>query len=129
MALLNRLSEEYNALISAQDAIDEYETKFEFEFIKSRLIQEEQRITMRTQSAQAKSETASLLNTPPGNNSRNGGSKSRSSYYCNFCKRTVHNESRCWAKLPHLKLSRNNRPSPNPALYQINPTKIQSSAL
>ncbi len=52
MALLNGLPEEYNALISALDAIDEDETKLNFEFIKSRIIQEEQRIKMRTKSAQ-----------------------------------------------------------------------------
>ena len=116
MALLNGLPEEYNALISALDAIDEDETELKFEFIKSRVIQEEQRIAVRTKSAQEKSETAALLTTRQGNSSRNGGYQRRSSYYCNFCKRTGHTESRCWAKFPHLNPSRNNRPSSNPAL-------------
>ena len=44
MALLNGLPEEQNAFISALDAIDEGETKLRFEFIKSRVMQEEQRI-------------------------------------------------------------------------------------
>ena len=44
MALLNGLPEDYSALISALDAIDEDETKLKFEFIKSRIMQEEQRI-------------------------------------------------------------------------------------
>ena len=48
MALLDGLPEEYNALISALEAIDEDETKPKFEFIKSRVIEEEQRIAMRT---------------------------------------------------------------------------------
>ena len=37
MALLNGLPEEYNALISALDAIDGDESKLNFEFIKSRI--------------------------------------------------------------------------------------------
>ena len=41
MALLNGLSEEYSALISALNAIDEDETRLKFEFIKLRVIQEE----------------------------------------------------------------------------------------
>ena len=43
MALLNGLPEEYNALISALDAIYESEIELDFEFIKSRIMQEEQR--------------------------------------------------------------------------------------
>ena len=116
IALLNGLPEEYNALISALDAIDEDETKLKFEFIKSRVIQEEQRIIMHTQSAQAKSETAAVLSIHPGNSSRDGGYRRRSSFYCNFCKRTGHNESRCWKKFLHLNPSRNNRQSSNLAL-------------
>ena len=116
MALLNGLPEEYNALISTQDAIDEDETKLEFEFIKSRVIQEEQRFLMRTQSAQAKSETAAYPSTRPGSSSRHVGYRRRSSYYCNFCKRTGHTDSRCWAKFPHLNPSRNNMQNSNPAL-------------
>ena len=61
MALLNGLPEEYNALISALDAIDEDETKLKFEFIKSRVMQKEQRISMRAKSAQEKSEAAALV--------------------------------------------------------------------
>ena len=52
MALVNGLPEEYNALISALDAIDEEETKLKFEFIKSRIKQEKQRIPERAKSAQ-----------------------------------------------------------------------------
>ena len=63
MALLNGLPEEYTALISALDAIDEDTTKLNFEFIKSRVMREEQRIMMRNNSAQAKSDTAALIST------------------------------------------------------------------
>ena len=54
------------------------------------------------------------LNT--GSSSRNAGYQRRSSHYCNFCKRTGHTESRCWAKFPHLNPNRNNRPSSKNAL-------------
>ena len=89
MALLNGLPEEYNALISALDAIDEEETELKFEFIKSRVIQEEQRIVTRAKSSQEKSETAALLTTRQGNSNRKGGCQRRSSHYCNPHKRTV----------------------------------------
>ena len=42
MALLKKLPEKYTALITALDAIHEDETKLNFEFIKSRVMQEEQ---------------------------------------------------------------------------------------
>ena len=116
IALLNGLPEEYNALITALDAIDEDETKLNFEFIKSRVIQEEQRIRMRTSWAQAKSETAALLTTRSASSSLSGGHQRRRSYYCNFCKHPGHTESRCWAKFPHLDPSRNNQSSSKPAL-------------
>ncbi len=48
MALSNGLPEECNSLISAHDAIDEDETKLKFEFIKARIMQEEQHIAMRS---------------------------------------------------------------------------------
>ena len=89
IALLNALPEEFYDLISALDAIDKDKTKLKFEFIKSRVIQEEKRIAMRIKSTQEKSETSALLTTRQRNDSRNGGCQRRSSYYCNFCKRTV----------------------------------------
>ena len=56
-----------------------------------------------------------MLTTRQGNTNRNGGCQRRSSYYCNFCKRTGHTDSRCCAKFPHLNPRRNNRQSANPA--------------
>ena len=63
MALLNGLPEEYNSQTSALDAIDEDETKLKFEFIKSRVIEEEQRIVMRSKLAQENPKLRLLL--PP----------------------------------------------------------------
>ena len=116
MALLNRLPEEYNARISALDAVDEDETKQNFEFIKYRVIQEEQSIRMRRTSAQAKSETAVLPSTIPVSSSRSGGHQRRRSYYCNSCKRPGHTETRYRTNFTHLDPSWNNQPSSKTAL-------------
>ena len=117
MALLNGLPEEYNALISALDAIDEDETKLKFEFIKSRIMQEEQRISMRAKSAQEKSDAAALVM------NQSSQSKVVSNYrfqrrrpYCNFCKRPGHVESRCYTEFPYLAPSRQNNSNSKPAL-------------
>ena len=112
MALLNGLPEEYNALISALDAIDEDESKLNFEFVKSRIIQEEQRINMRTKSAQDKAETAALLSKRLGELGR----PSRRRPYCNHCKRPGHLESKCWIKFPHLNPQNNKDSGNKPAL-------------
>ena len=61
MALLDGLPEEYSALISALDAIDEEESKLNFKFLKYHIIQEEQRISMRTKSAEEKAESDALV--------------------------------------------------------------------
>ena len=119
MALLNGLPEEYTALISALDAIDEDETKLNFEFIKSRVMQEEQRIMMRTNSAQAKSDTAALISTQSTayNRSTPNNRSFRSRRFCNYCKRSNHVESKCWVKFPHVNPeNRNSISHPKPAL-------------
>ena len=56
MALVNGLPEEYNALISALDTVDDDEGEHNWESVKSRVMQGEQRINMRTQIALQKSE-------------------------------------------------------------------------
>ncbi len=48
MALLNGLPEEYKSIITALDALDSKETELSWEHVKGRLLQEEQRINMRT---------------------------------------------------------------------------------
>ena len=44
MELLNRLPEEYSSLISALDALGSEESELDFDFVKARVLQEEQRI-------------------------------------------------------------------------------------
>ena len=98
MAFLNGLPKDYNVLISALDAIDEDETILKFEFIKSGVMQEEQRILMRRESAQVKSEAAALLSSQSSGNNRstkNNRFSRRRPHYCNYCKQPGHNESKC----------------------------------
>ncbi len=71
MTLLNGLPDEYRALISALDALDSDESSLNWEHVKSRVLQEEQRIVMRVKSAQQKSETAALISTQNARRSRN----------------------------------------------------------
>ncbi len=67
MALLNGLPDEYRALISALDAVDSDESELNWEHVKSRVLQEEQRIVMRIKTAQKKSETAAFSPIRPVN--------------------------------------------------------------
>ena len=112
MALLNGLLEEYNVLISALYAINEYERNLNFEIVKSHIIQEEQCIKMRTKSALEKAETAASLSKGLGEIGR----PSRGRTYCNHHKRPAHIESKCWVKLPHLNSQSNKDSGNKPAL-------------
>ena len=119
MALMNGLAEKYTALINALDPIDEDETKVNFEFIKSRVMQEELRIMMRTNSAQTKSDTAALISNQSKayNRSTPNNRSFRSRRFCNYCKWNNHVESKRWAKFPHLNPKNKNSTShPKPAL-------------
>ncbi len=119
MALLNGLPEEYNALISALDAIDEDESELDFDFIKSRIMQEEQRISIRNKSALAKSEAAALLAAQNAAKSQASPSFSRLPRrrpFCNFCKRLGHVEAKCYTKFPHLAPRPRNASPSIPAL-------------
>ncbi len=86
--------------------------ELEFEFIKSRTMQEEQRKTMRTKSAQTKAESAGLLNSRQESNSRNA----RRRTYCNHCKRLGHVETKCWTKFPHFNPENKRKSDAKPAL-------------
>ena len=98
MSLLNGLPEEYDALIGVLDAINDDESKLNFEFVKSRVIKEAQRINMRTKSAQDKAKTAALLS----KRLDEFGLSSRLRPYCNYFERPGHIESKCRIKFPHL---------------------------
>ncbi len=61
MTVLNGLPARFNSLISALDAFGNEDEAFSLDFVKSRLLQEEQRIEMRTRASSTKSETSALF--------------------------------------------------------------------
>ncbi len=63
MAVFNGLSERFNSLISALDALGNEDETFSLDFVKSRLLQQEQRMEMRTRASSTKSETSALFST------------------------------------------------------------------
>ena len=100
MAMLNGLPERFDPLISALDALGDEKT-FTFEFVKSRLLQEEQRNQQRIESSIHKNEESALVS-----NQRDvswGGRNGKSSRKCNHCGRTNHTSDQCFIKFPHLK--------------------------
>ena len=60
-ALLNGLPDEYQSLISALDALGDDESHLKWNFIKSRLLQEEQRIQIRNESETVKKEDSAMM--------------------------------------------------------------------
>ena len=93
MAMLNGLPEAYDPLISALDAISGEDDDLKFDYVKSRVIQEEQRIDIRTGQAAAKAETAALLSQQASNKKKP---------VCTHCHKPGHTEAKCWKKHPHL---------------------------
>ncbi len=80
MALLNGLPDQYDALISALDALGTEESVIHSDFVKARATQEKQRIAMRSEAALAKSETSALLSRHYDNADKNSSFKPRPSY-------------------------------------------------
>ena len=89
MALLNGLLDEYSPLISALDALGTEETELNFEFVKARVMQEEQRINMRSSEILRKSEERALV-----------ADAHKPRPKCNYCGRKGHIEVCCWKKYP-----------------------------
>ncbi|CDF39842.1 unnamed protein product [Chondrus crispus] len=87
MAVLNGLPARFEALIVALDALGNEEKIFSLDFVKSRLLQEEQRANMKSTSSQ----TSALVNRAPNNGDIND-------YKCTNCGHTGHTATRCWGK-------------------------------
>lgn len=92
MAVLNGLPERFNNLISALDALGNEDSTFSLEFVKSRLLQEEQRIRMRENASNTKSEASALL-----------ANRRKTAYHkCGHCGKEGHPSERCYKKFPDL---------------------------
>lgn len=94
MAVLNGLPTTYGNIITALDALGD-DSKFTLEFVKSRLLQEEQRNNMRTDIVKAE---AAFLHRPQYRN--------RNTQKCHHCGRKGHTEDRCWDKHPEQRPDR-----------------------
>ncbi len=114
MALLNGLPQEYNSLLSALDAVEDDDSELDRELVKSRVMQEEQRIGMRTQSAVKKSETSGLVSKQLSQRS-NCSSSNKSRSHCAHGNKVGHLERKCCVKYPHLN-PRNKSSENKPAL-------------
>ena len=87
MAVLNGLPSRFDNLIVALDALGNEDKVFGLEFVKSRLLQEEQRESMKIPSATSP-HTPAFVNRMPN----------RSDMKCTNCNRAGHTAARCWGK-------------------------------
>ena len=108
MAVLNGLPARYDSLIVALDALGNEDKIFTLDFVKSRLLQEEQRSHMRDLNEVTKA-NAALVNQPR--------SQGRPIYQCTNCGRNGHTAQKCWGKDVNGR-----RPEP-PAGYR--PTRFE----
>eukprot|EP00171_Calliarthron_tuberculosum_P023184 IDg23184t1 len=99
MALLNGLPDRFDSLISALDALGNEDKIFTFEFVKSRLLQEEQRADMRVQTSIVKSEAAALV----AHDHFESSSTCKHRTKCDHCGMLGHVVAKCWKKNPHLR--------------------------
>ena len=94
MTMLCGLPSKYDNLIVAIDAATA-DTSLSMDFVKSRLLQEEQRMMDREKVQPLRD--AALVSHPKGN----------AREPCDHCGKTGHPPSRCWQKFPHLRPNRN----------------------
>ena len=94
MTVLCGLPAKFEHLIVAIDAVAD-DTKLTMDFVKSRLLQEEQRMVDRGDVKPA-TDTA-LVNT------EQGGGRDRRVVVCGHCHKRGHPDVKCWQKYPHLR--------------------------
>ena len=87
MAVLNGLPSRFESLIVALDALGNEEKTFGLDYVKSRLLQEEQRSNMKSDT----SHTAAFFNRRPL-------VRDNSDMKCTNCGHTGHTAGRCWGK-------------------------------
>ena len=95
MAVLNGLPDDYDHLISALDALGNEDESFTLEFVKSRILQEEQRMNMRSKASIVKAEAAALL-------ARSRDDESHRTT-CVWCSKPGNSPAQCFKLHPELK--------------------------
>ncbi len=120
MVLLSGLPEQYDPLISALDAIGTDDTLLRFDHVKSRVLQEETRISLRISETTSTSESASLLSKNPCTSCPKCNLSRGNRPRCTHCGRIGHNEDRCWKKHPHLNLRNKPENSSQPVFIANN---------
>ena len=88
MAVLNGLPARFESLIVALDALGNEDEMFSLDFVKSRLLQEEQRAEMKGNNSVSSKDSA-LLNRAPSTGR---------TYHCTNCNRPGHTAPYCWGK-------------------------------
>ena len=91
MAVLNGLPARFESLIVALDALGSEDKMFSLEFVKTRLLQEEQRAEMKNKTSSSNKDSA-FMNCVPS-----AGSTKRD-MQCTNCGRSGHTASHCWGK-------------------------------
>ena len=112
MAVLNGLPSRFDGLIVALDALGNEDKIFTLDFVKSRLLQEEQRAGMREEE-NLKSRNAAFINNARSQNTTQGFI-----HVCGNCGRGGHPTNRCWGKDINGR-----RPSPPPGYRGKNERK------
>ena len=102
MALLCGLPEPYQPHITALDAIGTEEDQLEFEHVKSRVMQEEERMKQRTAESLSKSKDRALVSSSTSNCSNCNMVNQKNKLKCNHCGLRGHSTENCWKKHPHL---------------------------
>ncbi len=97
MTVLTGLPSRFDNLISALDALGEDQNIFTLDFIKGRLLQEEQRTDIRIEKLNIKSESSALVAT------RRDGKPFTDK--CTHCNKSGHPASRYCRLFPHLRPS------------------------
>ena len=112
MAVLNGLPARFESLIGALDALGNEDEMFSLDFVKSRLLQEEQRAEMKGNKSVSSKDSALL------NRARSTGR----TYHCTNCNRPGHTAPYCWGK------DINGRRPPPPSNYKPRKNQDQKPA-
>ena len=105
MAVLNGLPARFESLIVALEALGSEDKMLSLEFVKSRLLQEEQRAEMKDRPSSSNKDSA-LMNRVPSIGRTNRDMQ------CTHCRRSGHTASHCWGK------DNNGRRPPPPCFYK-----------